>query len=258
MEEKNKAIFGCILFILIVLTIGIGGYIYAFKNDNHKTEKELKEKTIIDNKKDESKDLIYFENERKVSNELNITYKDAVINLNNSQASAINNQIKKENEELFNSVKKISETTNDTENEIKYNTDNIYSATIREYQVFKYDNYISLIISDTQYDCFKGVNDSLNIQSYIFDASTNERISNIDILNKYETSLSTVKDKIKEYLTKMQTSAEENNSIKVEETIDSLNNEDNYALYIDESGELVIKYIVKSDNLNYNETMVIN
>ena len=58
MEEKNKAIVGCILFLIIVLTLGIGGYMYAFKNDNHKTEEEMKEKTTSENKKDASKDFI--------------------------------------------------------------------------------------------------------------------------------------------------------------------------------------------------------
>ena len=258
MEERNKAIIGCILFIIIVLTIGIGGYIYAFRNDNHKTEKELQEKTITDNKKESKKDLIYFENERKLSEELGINYKDVIINLNNSQATAINNQIKSENDELYNSVKKISETTNDTGNTILYDTDDIYSATIRDYQVYKKDNYISIVISDTSYDCFKGVHDSLNVKSYVFDVSANERLSNIDILNKYNTSLSTVKEKIKNKLEKNQSSNPENGSIKIDETIENLSNDDSYGLYIDESGDLIIKYIVKSDNLNYNETMVIN
>ena len=35
MEEKNKAIFGCTVFILLILAIGIGGYVYTFKNETN-------------------------------------------------------------------------------------------------------------------------------------------------------------------------------------------------------------------------------
>ena len=258
MEEKSKAIIGCVLFFVIILVIGIGGYIYAFKNDDHKTTKELEEAAILENKKEEDKDFIYFENEKKVSETLGIIYKDAVINLDNNQATAINNEIKTENEELFNSVKKISETENDTGNEIKDDTDDIYSATIREYQTYKYGNYISLVISDSSYDCFKGVYDHTSIKSYIFDINTNERVSNIDILAKHNTSFSEVKNKIKEKIEEIPKDGEESNGIKIDETIENLANDNSYGLYLDESGDLIIKYIVKSDNLNYNENMIIN
>ena len=36
MEEKNKAVIGGILFLLLILCIGVGGYIYTFKNNKHK------------------------------------------------------------------------------------------------------------------------------------------------------------------------------------------------------------------------------
>ena len=258
MEERNKAIVGCIIFLLLVLTMGIGGYIYTFKSGNHKTDKEIIKETGDENKMDSNKKFIYFENEKEVSKTLGITYKDAIINLNNTQATAINSEIKSENEELYGSIKKISETTNDTGQEILYDTDDIYSATIREYQEFENGNYISLVVTDSLYDCFKGVYDYSKIKSYVFDVSSNERMSNIDILNKYETSLSKVKDKIQEKILKDQTTNDEGvEAIKIDETLDNIK-DDNYGLYIDDEGDLIIKYIVKSNNLNYNETMIVN
>lgn len=259
MEEKNKAIVGSIVFIILILTLAIGGYIYAFKSDNHQTDKELQEKKIMENKKDTSKDFIYYDNLVELSNTLGITYKDAIINLNNTQAFAINSELKSEREEYYNTVKKISETTNDTGNEILYDTDDIYSATIRDYQNYIFDNYISLVVSDSLYDCFKGVYDYTKIKSYIFDVDANERVSNIDILNKYDTNISEVKERIKKKLESDQTVSEEGiESIKIDETIENLSNDNSYGLYVDDDGNLIIKYIVKSNNLNYNESMIIN
>ena len=255
MEERNKAIIGSILFVILILTLAIGGYFYTFKNDKHKTKDELKEKTIEANKKDDKKDFIYYENERKVSTTLGITYRDVVINLDNKQATAINNEIKKENEKLYKNVKKISETDIDEEQEKLYDTDDIYSATIREYQTYKYNDYISLIISDSEYNCFKGIYDHTNIQGYIFDVSKNERISDVDIMTKYNTSLSEVKELIEEKLEDDQTTKEDGTkNIKIEETLKELS----YGLYIDENGKLNIKYVVKSNNINYNDSIVID
>ena len=255
MEERNKAIIGSILFVLLVLTLAIGGYFYTFKNDKHKTNDELNEKTIQANKRDANKDFIYFENERKVSSKLGITYRDVVINLDNKQATAINNEIKKENEKLYKAVKKISETEIDEEQEKLYDTDDIYSATIREYQTYKNENYISLLISDSEYNCFKGIYDHTDIQGYIFDISKNERISDVDILTKYNTSLSEVKGLIEEKLEDEQTTKEDGTkNIKIDETLEDLS----YGLYIDDSGKLNIKYVVKTNNINYNDNIVID
>ena len=255
MEEKNKAIFGCIVFVLLVLTIGIGGYYYTFKSDDHKTSDEHEQEIMSENKKKKDKEFLYFTNEKEVSKTLGITYKNPVINLDNVQAEAITNQIKEENEKLFNDVKKISETKNDTGNEIVYNTDDVYSATIREYQFYTYENYMSLVISDSLYDCFKGIYEYSNVKSYMFDTKNNERISNVDILNKKSKTLTDVKDTIRKKLEKDKIN---NESIKVDETIDNLSNDDTYGLYIDEDGKLFIKFVVKSDNLNYNESMMID
>ncbi len=258
MEEKNKAIFGCTVFILLILAIGIGGYVYTFKNTKHIDQNNAEEKIVNLNKKDKEKDYIYYEEEKVVSDTIHLVYKNPVINLNNSQADAIYNEIKNENDNYYNNIKKISETSNDTGKEISFNTDDIYSATIRDYENYEYSDYISLMITDSLYDCFSGVYDYNLIKSYIFDTTINERVSNIDILSKYNTSLSEVKEKIREKLESDQTIIEGVESIKIEETINNLSNDNSYGLYIDNSGNLIIKYIVKSNQINYNESMIIS
>ena len=258
MEEKNKAIFGCIVFILLILVIGIGGYIYTFKNHKHQNTNKIQEIDLNINKKDVNKDYIYYIDEIVVSENLNLVYKNPVINLDNTQVEAINNELRNENDNYYNSIRKISETTNDTGKEIAFEIDDIYSATIRDYENYKYENYISLMVTDSLYDCFTGIYDYSLIKSYIFETTTNERISNIDILSKYNITISEVKEKIREKLQNDQTVIDEVESIKIDETIENLSNDNSYGLYIDESGNLVIKYVVKSNQINYNESMIIS
>ena len=114
---------------------------------------------------------------------------------------------------------------------------------------------MSLVISDSIYDCFKGIYDYTNVKSYIFDTKNNERVSNVDILNKNNKTMTEVKDKIRKKLEKDVINDE---NIKIDETIENLSNEDSYGLYIDDDGNLFIKYVVKSNNLNYNESMMID
>lgn len=257
MEERNKAVVGGILFLLLILFIGIGGYIYTFKNNKHK-EITTKTDNITDEyKKDKTKDYIYYTDENVISNDLQIVYKTPVINLYNTQTNAISSELSKENEKMISDIKKISQTENTTGNEITFNTDDIYSATYRIYEDYKYNEYVSLVITDVYYDCFKGINDYPNIKSYIFDVKNNERISNLDILSEYNITLSQVKEKIENKLNQDQTIDNEVETIKIDETLNNIN-DGNYGLYIDNTGNLVIKYIVKSNQMNYNEIMIIN
>lgn len=257
MEERNKAIFGCVFFLVLILFIGIGGYIYTFNNDKHKeinNENEIIEK----NKKDKDKEYIYYVSEITVSEKLNIVYKNPIINLNNSLSDAIYNEISTENDKYYNEIKKISQTSNDTGKEIAFDTDDIYSATIRDYENFEYENYITLLITDSLYDCFSGVYDYPIIKSYIFDVEKNERISNIDILEKYGITMSEVKDKIRTKLQEDQTVEGDIEVIKIDETIENLSNDNTYGIYMDDTGNLFIKYVVKSNQINYNESMLIS
>lgn len=257
MEEKTKATIGCILFLLLILIVGVGGYFYTFQNNKHKEVAENENKISDENKKDKSKDYIYYTDETVVSQNLHIVYKKPNINLKVLQAEAIMTELENENNAYLSSIQKISETSNDTGEEIAFNTDDIYSATVRDYEDYIYKNYVSLIVTDYAYDCFHGIYDYIQIKSFIFDIVENKRISNLEILSDFNTNLSEVKEKIKEKLEMDQTVIEGVESIKIEETINNLDNNNSYGLYIDTSGNLIIKYIVKSNQKNYNEIMTI-
>ena len=63
--------------------------------------------------------------------------------------------------------------------------------------------------------------------------------------------IETIKSQIKEYLNADQKKIEEN-GINVDETINNFNN---YSLYINEYGRLYISFLVKSDKEDYNDSM---
>ena len=74
-------------------------------------------------------------------------------------------------------------------------------------------------------------------------------------MTKYNTSLSEVKELIEEKLEDNQTTKEDGTkTIKIDETLKDLS----YGLYIDNNGKLNVKYVVKSNNLNYNDSVIIN
>ena len=257
MEEQNKAIAGCIIFLVLILIIGVGGYFYAFRGTNHQSStKETKES--YEYKIDKKKDYIYYENENVVSQDLSLIYKDPIINLNNLQAKEISEELANENNAYLSEIKKISETQNDTGQEIVFDTGDIYSAIIRDYENYEYEQYISLVVTDSLYDCFQGIYNIKQIKSYIFNVKNNKKISNIDLLDMFSTNFTEVKNKIREQLEKEQTEYEEETIIDIEKTIENMSNESNYGLYIDQSGNLIIKYIVQTNKINYNESMIIS
>ena len=69
---------------------------------------------------------------------------------------------------------------------------------------------------------------------------------------KYYTSLDKIKEQMREYLNSKQTKVEDVDLIKIDETINELNN---YSLYINEYGRLYISFLVKSNKEDYNDSM---
>ena len=173
---------------------------------------------------------------------------NVVINL--STQESLTKSLKDENERYKNNVKYISDQNLISDEIINYNNDNIYALTYRTFEDYEFDKYVSLIIRDYNYSCFDLLSFSY-IKSYVFDTSNGEIIKEDEILKKYNTSIDTIKSQIKEYLNSDQKKIEEN-GINVDETV---NNLDNYALYINEYGRLYISFLVKSSKEDYNDSM---
>ena len=257
MEERNKAIAGCIIFAALILILGVGGYIYAFKIGKHNTKEIIQTQEIVDNKINSDKEYVYFENERVVSDTLNIVYRDVVVNLDNASAKEFNDNIVSENTELYKGIKKISDQQIEEGKEVAYDTDDIYSAILRDYATYTYKDYISVVISDKEYNCFDGLSKKEDIKAYVFDKEKNQKISNVALLMEYNTSVDKVKEEIKNKLDEKQTEDEEGNKVlKIDETLKSITDGD-YAVYVDNNGSLIIKYIVKSNDIDYNDSIEI-
>ena len=246
MEDSFKGKFGFIIFIIIVLFLAIGGFFFTKYVLSEKDESP-KEK-ITDYKIDKKQDYIYYTDNETISEDAELEYMNVVINIKGQET--LTNSLKEENERYKNNVKYISDQGELPSEVINYNNDNIYALTYRTYENYEFDKYVSLVIKDYNYSCFDLLSFS-HIKSYIFDTSNGKLIKEEEVLKKYNTDIETIKSQIKEYLNADQKKIEEN-GINVDETINNFNN---YSLYINEYGRLYISFLVKSDKEDYNDSM---
>lgn len=254
MNDTKNNVIGGFVFLIIILVLAVGGFFLtkSLTADKDDSETKIKEEVLSDEHKiDKEKDFIYYSNEKFISIEPDITYKDVTINLDT--AETINRELKTELDTIRNSVKYIKDNELDPNREIMYE-DEIYSASERNYETYEYKEYISLLVKDYEFNCYDG---SLlkKLRSYVFNVSTGKMLLVNDLLEMYEVDMEEVKSDIRIKLQNDQVIEEEVELIKIEETINGLNDPANYALYIDKYGDLNISYIVKTNQVDYNESM---
>lgn len=251
MEENFKNKLGVWTFTIIVLSLAIGGYFFTqyILNDFKENEKNDQTEEEINYKVDKTKDYIYYKNEEVISEGAEIYYKDVVINLSTQQT--LTEALEKENQIYKNNIKYISDINLISGDIINYNNDNLYALNFREYKTYEFDKYVSLVINDYYYSCFDLITFD-KTKSYIFDTETGKVFENREILNLFNTNMELIKEKIREHLNNKQTIVEEVELIKIDETLDNFNE---YALYINEYGRLYISYLVKTTQVDYNEIM---
>ncbi len=254
MEENLKSKLGFITFLLIIIALIGGGYYYThYKlNDNNKKEKnQTKEKEKI--KIDEDKEYFYFTNEESISESAEIFYKDVVINLNTQLE--LTNTLEHENEVYKNNIKYISKELENgnlvSRDLVKYDNDDLFSLMFRNYDTYESNKYASLVINDFNYSCLDFITFN-KVKAYVFDLSNGKLLTEDDLLSKFNVNLGEIKNQIKKYLNTIQN---EEGTIKIDETINEL---DNYALYINEYNKLCISYLVKTNEVDYNEVMEVN
>lgn len=250
MEEKFKSKLGFSLFFIIVLVLSVGGYFatqYLINSDSN--DKVNKDEKVTSVKIDNSKDYIYYINDKEVSSSAEIDYKDVVINIKGQET--LTEQLENENKNYDSTIKYINDENILSDEMIKYNNDNIYSLTFRRYTNYEYSNYVSLFVSDYNYSCFDSVTFN-KVKSYIFDTKSGKLLSEEEILKKYSLSLDGVKEMIREKLVSEQKVVDDVELIKVDDTISEFNN---YAFYIDNYGKLNISFLVKTSQVDYNDIM---
>ncbi len=250
MEENFKSKIGFSLFIFIVLFLAIGGFFFTQYMINNKDPKKNNIDDVISYKIDEDKDYIYFINENTISDDGNLFYKDVVINIKGEEE--LTESLEIENKAYKDSVQYISKQSLINEGTIPYKYDDIYALINRIYEVYTFDRYVSLVIKDYNYFCYDLLTFS-KTKSYVYDTSSGLRISEENLLKKYNTSLDKIKEEIKTTLEKSQTLDDEGR--EVINIYATLNNFNNYSLYINDVGKLCITYLVKSIEKDYNLSM---
>ena len=250
MEDSFKNKLGFIFFVIIVIGLAIGGFFYTrytieeMKNTGKQEKEEYKDYKI-----DKDKDYIYYKNEETISEEGEIYYKDVVINLKTQET--LNENLEKENKIYKDNIRYIQEGDLLSSELKKYDYDNIYSLMFREYKDYEYNNYVSLVLKDYNFSCFDDITFN-KTRSYVFDVKTGEYLTEEEILNIYHLTMDEVKNAMRTYLEGKQSSVDGTNVIKIDETINELNN---YGLYINDYGHLCITYLVKTTQVDYNEDM---
>jgi len=252
MSSKNKI--GLIFLIIILLLFSIGGYFlmdYVVKEEKNQKKVEEKEE-IVDLRIDKSKDYIYLENTEHVIESEEIHFEDVVVNF--KKLEYLNDEFKNEMNEIKKSIIYEKDIVLDENNNYTKNKEGIYSLKYREYEDYYFNEYVSLVIKDYEFNIVNHTK-PINIKSYIINKNTGQIIKQEDLLNKENITIDKIKEKVKERLDKTQTLNENEEIINIEET---LNNFNIYAIYVNKNGKLEVSFIVKSNKIDYNDFVVLN
>jgi len=254
MEENLKNKFGFWVFILLILTLAIGGYFFTryILNINDGSNGKINNLNGKENYKiNEDEDYIYYINEEVISEGAEIYYKDVIINFNTQRV--LNESLEKENKIYKNNIKYITDMNLINNEIINYNNDNLYALNFREYKTYEFDKYISLVINDYYYSCFDLITFD-NVKSYVFNVENGQLLQEEQLLKLYNQSMESIKENIRSYLTSIQSAVDGVELIKIEDTLEDFKG----SLYINEYGKLYITYLVKTTQVDYNEVMEVN
>ena len=258
--DNTKNVVGLIFFIIILLLFAVGGYFFMnYMLDDFSKESnddngitELREIRI-----DATKDYIYYENNEDILPEEHIEKQDVIINIKGFEN--INESLEQELAAYDEEMVSIDEATI-PEGEVCTNEANLYSFPYREYQDTVFGDYISLVINDFTYNCVNG-NRIENIKSYVIDKNTGELITEEELLSDFGITEEEILTQIRERLNDTQVLDEGTQVIDIDGTISDIQNGEYgtvKSLSISKTGELVINFIVKSNVINYNDSIELN
>ena len=233
------------IFIIIVLVFIFGGFYLMKKSESLKNEvnQTISEEKDTDIRIDETKEYIYFTNLNVIESELDIEYKDIVINFEDKEN--IQNEINTENKEFSESVK-----YDESNEKAIYN--HLVSAKFNKFDIFYYSNYISIVKNTYSFD-YENLVTFIQSKAYVFDKKTGKLYNNDELLSIFNINKDDIKGVITTYLNDQNLITD--NPINVDETI---NNISNYELYVDNLGRLVVTILVKAEQSNYNDVIVLS
>ena len=258
--DNTKNVVGLIFFIIILLLFAVGGYFFMnYMLDDFSKESnddngitELREIRI-----DATKDYIYYENNEDILPEEHIEKQDVIINIKGFEN--INESLEQELAAYDEEMVSIDEATI-PEGEVCTNEANLYSFPYREYQDTVFGDYISLVINDFTYNCVSG-NRIDNIKSYVIDKISGDLYTSEELLVKFDISEDDILTQVRDRLNDTQVLNEGSEVIDIEGTINAIETGEYgtvKSLSISKTGELVINFIVKSNVINYNDSIELN
>lgn len=233
------------IFIIIVLIFIFGGFYLMKKSESLKNEvnQTISEEKDTDIRIDKTKEYIYFTNLNVIEDELDIEYKD--ININFEDKENIQNIINEENKEFYESVKY-------DENNEKAIYNHLVNAKFNKFDIFYYSNYISIVKNTYSFD-YENLVTFIQSKAYVFDKKTGKLYNNDELLSIFNINKDNIKNTLTTYLNDQNLITD--NPINVDETI---NNISNYELYVDKLGRLVTTILVKGEQSDYNDIIVLS
>ncbi len=250
-EEKKSKIFFSLFFILIIGIVLAGTYFLYFDKPDTK-EKIINISKKV--KKNKNKDYIYYDNFEVISEELALTYKEPVINFKGSDIKELNDKLKEAAAKVKGNVKKYSAASEEEKASVDICPDDIFTATMREYDTYQYNHFLSLVVREYTYRCDH--TPTLNkYEAYVFDITTGKYLNQSEVLKANDLLFSKVQTEVRNHLSNVSLELNEGEVINIEKTINGLNDE--AAIYVDNDGVINVEYIAKTDNSNYNDSIII-
>ena len=254
--DNTKNTIGAIFLGIIILAFIIGGFFamkYLTNPKNIKKEEKTNEELKTELRINTSKDYIYFDNTKEIIGEI---YKEDVV-LNFKGLEQINETLHNEVENLSNNIVK---TDNQEIPEGVTCENDLYSFSYRDYENTQYQKYSSVVIRDYDYNCING---SLprNLKSFVIDNTSGKIITNEELLSTFNITEDSIIEQVKKRLEDTQILDEDIQVIDIEGTINDFNNttyNNLKALSISKNGKLKINFIVKSNKINYNDSIELN
>ena len=256
--DNTKNVVGLVIFIIILLLFVVGGYfLMDYMLNNYSSESNNNGNGITEVKEiriDATKDYIYYENSTDILHEEHIVKEDVVINIKGFEAT---NTSLAEELESFSQEQVLIPDADIPEGSVCTNEENLYSFPYREYEDTVFGDYISLVINDFTYNCLNGSRID-NIKGYVIDRNTGEIISEETLLDEFAITEDDILTQVRERLNDTQVLDGDTQVIDIEGTISDIASGEYgtvKSLSVSKTGELVINFIVKSNRINYNDSI---
>ncbi len=257
MKEENNSYIGFALFFFLIVVIVAFGTFVIFLNKSEVSNSNDTEKVLLNDKikkdKDKDKDYIFYDSEEVISDDYSLTLKRANININTEDAHEVNETLDNVYMQALKEMKKAN-----SQDRICENNSDLYSASILDYATYYYDKYITLLVTENGFSCQEDIERPLKVYSYTFDGTTGKLLNINDLLKNFDLTYTEVIEKIENSLNNNQTVIDDTPQIQIEETLNKLKENENYTIYISETNKLVVKYIVKTNSIDYNDIIELN